>query len=170
MDKRLETLLAKQAIGELSSRYMRGLDRRDRDLLLAQFGGDGWCEYGFMNASSTELIDFSLQALANHVANQHLIGNTLIDVEGNEAYGEVYFQAYHKVPSEARFDDMIIAGRYIDRYECREGTWKLAYRSEVVDWSRSSPSNDPYFELVPDTLRGGRQDDPVYRLDYRPRP
>ena len=53
MDKRLETLLAKQAIGELSSRYMRGLDRRDRDLLLAQFGGDGWCEYGFMNASSS---------------------------------------------------------------------------------------------------------------------
>ncbi|AQA19641.1 hypothetical protein BST95_16760 [Halioglobus japonicus] len=165
MDKRLETLLAKQAIGEPSSRYMRGLDRLDRDLLLAQFWEDG-----FMNASPTELIDFALQALANHVANQHLIGNTLIDVEGNEGYGEVYFQAYHKVPSEAGFDDMIFAGRYIDRYECREGTWELAYRSEVVDWSRSSPSNDPYFELVPDTLRGGRQDDPVYRLDNRRRP
>ncbi|QFU75117.1 nuclear transport factor 2 family protein [Halioglobus maricola] len=170
MDAQLQQLLAKQTIQEISSLYMRGLDRLDRDLLLAQFWDDGWCEYGFYNASPGEFIDFALGALKDHVANQHFIGNTLIDIDGNQAFGEIYFQAYHKVPAEDGFEDMIIAGRYLDRYECRNGIWKLAYRSEVVDWSRSAPTNDPYFELAPGTLRGGRQDDAVYHRDNRRKP
>jgi hypothetical protein len=62
---------------------------------------------------------------------------------------------------------MIIAGRYLDRYERREDVWKFAYRSEIVDWSRSQPTNDPYFDLAPDCLRGSRADDAVYQRDKR---
>ena len=72
--------------------------------------------------------------------------------------------------TEQGFEDMIIAGRYLDRYENRGDVWKFAYRSEVVDWSRSQPTNDPYFDLAPDCLRGSRADDPVYQGDKRRRP
>jgi hypothetical protein len=96
-----------------------------------------------------------------------MIGNVLIEVEGNEAFGEVYFHAYHKVPAEQGFDDVIIAGRYLDRYELRDGVWKIAYRSERNDWSRSQPTNDPYFDASPDGLRGARLDDAVYDRDSR---
>jgi hypothetical protein len=150
MDSKLAAYLAKQEIYELSCRYMRGLDRLDAKLLLQQFWEDGWCEYGFFN--------------------QHLIGNVLIDIEGDEAFGEVYFHAYHKMATEQGFEDMIIAGRYLDRYENRGDVWKFAYRSEVVDWSRSQPTNDPYFDLAPDCLRGSRADDAVYQCDKRRRP
>ena len=64
-------------------------------------------------------------------------------------------------------EDLIIAGRYLDRYERRDDVWKIAYRSEVVDWTRSEPVNEPYFEMAPDCLRGGRQDDAVFRRDNR---
>jgi SnoaL-like domain len=171
MSDPLTQLLAKQDIYELSCLYMRGLDRHDGDLVKSVFFEDGWCEYGFFNASPAEFVDFAIGALKEHAANQHMLGNVLIEFEGEEAFGEVYFRAYHKIKAEdGSYDDVIIAGRYLDRYECRDGVWKMAYRSEVVDWSNSQPTNDPYFDMAPDGLRGARRDDAVYRRDNRRAP
>lgn len=167
MDQALQNLLAKQAIYELSCIYMRGLDRTDADLLESVFFPDAYCEYGFINGSASVFIDYAVNALKGHHANQHMIGNTLIDVQGQEAFGEVYFNAYHKVKVEDAFEDILIAGRYLDRYELRNGEWKIAYRSERVDWSHSRPTNDPYFELAPDSLFGSRRDDAVYDTEAR---
>ena len=99
-----------------------------------------------------------------------MIGNVLVELVGDEAFGEVYFRAYHKIATEEGFEDVIIAGRYLDRYERRQGIWKFAYRSELVDWSRSEPTNDPYFDMAPDCLRGGRADDAVYKRTNRYKP
>ena len=170
MNEGIEALLAKQEIYELSCRYMRGLDRHDARLMREQFWDDGWCEYGFYNSGANEFIDFCMEALKQHVANQHMIGNVLVELDGDEAYGEVYFQAYHKVATETGYEDVIIAGRYRDRYQRRNGVWKFAYRSEIVDWSRTEATQDSYFEIAPDCIRGGRQDDPVYRRDDRRKP
>ena len=170
MDQKLQDLLDKQAIYELCCRYMRGLDRLDEALLLSTFFEDGWCDYGFTKGTPAEFIAYALGALKDHAANQHMIGNVLIELDGDEAYGEVYFQAYHKFMGEDGYLDMIIAGRYLDRYEKRNDVWKFAYRSELVDWSRTEPTRDSYFEMAPDGLRGGRQDDAVYRRDNRRRP
>jgi hypothetical protein len=163
MNVRLEALLDKQDIYELSCKYMRGLDRLDEQLLLSTFFEDAWCDYGFTKGPATDFVKFCIDALQGHVANQHMIGNVLIELDGDKAFGEVYFQAYHKMKGESGFEDMIIAGRYLDRYEKRDGVWKFTYRSEVVDWSRTQPTQDSYFDLVPDSLRGGRQDDAVYK-------
>ena len=167
MNNNLDSLIAKQDISELVYRYMRGLDRWDRDLLISLFHDDAWCEYGFFNGGAVQFIDYALEALSTHAANQHFVGNILIDLQGDEAFGEVYFNAYHKMSAEEGHDDMIIAGRYLDRYQRRDGVWKFAYRSERVDWSHSAPSADPYFQLVPEGLVGSRRDDAVYDLAAR---
>ena len=160
----------KQAIYELSCRYSRALDRLDRDLMASVFHADAYCEYGIFNGPAGEFADFAMTALATHASNHHMLGQVLIEVEGDEAHGEVYFQAYHKVPVEEGYDDLVIAGRYLDRYERRDGTWKIAYRSEVNDWSHTRPTNDPYFELAPQGLRGGRLDDRSYDPALRRKP
>ncbi|NND69621.1 MAG: nuclear transport factor 2 family protein [Halioglobus sp.] len=170
MEQRMETYLAKQEIYELVCTYMRGLDRLDEELLRSTFFEDAWCDYGFIKCGGFEFASFCMQALADHSANHHMIGNVLIDVDGNEAFGEVYFNAYHKVQGENGCEDVIIAGRYLDRYERRNGVWKFAYRSEVVDFSHTRPTNDPYFEQAPDGLRGGRRDDAVFDRARRYRP
>ena len=170
MTNTIDELIAKQDIYELIARYMRGLDRLDADLLRSVFHEDGWCEYGICNAPPFEFVDFAMGALKDHEANQHMIGNVLIDVEGDQAYGEVYFNAYHKVKAESGFNDLTIAGRYLDRYERRDGVWKIAYRSEVADWSRTEPTRDTFFDEAPQSLRGGRQDDAVYQTANRKRP
>ncbi len=169
MNDQVQALLDKQEIYELSCKYMRGLDRLDEQLLVSVFFADGWCDYGFTEGTPAEFAHYCTTALKAHAANQHMIGNVLIELEGDEAFGEVYFQAYHKVTGEAGFEDIIIAGRYLDRYEKRDGVWKFAYRSERVDWSRTQPTRDSYFDLAPDCLRGGRQDDLVYDRENRRR-
>ena len=78
-------------------------------------------------------MQFAVDALNDHVSNQHMICNTLIYVGGDEAFGKVYFHEYQKVKSAAGFEDLIVAGRYLDRYERRDGGWKMAYRLEPVD-------------------------------------
>jgi len=170
MSEALETLLAKQELYELACRYSRGLDRLDADLLLSVFHEDGWCEYGFANCSPAQFVEVAMGALKDHEANQHMVGNTLYDIQGDEAFGEVYFNAYHKVAGENGFEDVIIAGRYLDRYEKRNGVWKMAYRSERNDWTRTEPSRDIYFDQAPDCLRGSRSDDAVYQQDNRRKP
>lgn len=169
MSDRIEQYLAKQEIYELICKYMRGLDRLDEALLTSLFHDDAWCDYGFTKGSGHEFAKFCMQALQGHVANHHMIGNVLIDIEGDEAFGEVYFNAYHKIQGEDGFEDVIIAGRYLDRYEKRNGVWKFAYRSEIVDFSHNQPTRDDYFDQAPDCFRGGRQDDAVYQRDNRRR-
>ncbi|MAT95282.1 MAG: hypothetical protein CME59_22145 [Halioglobus sp.] len=170
MDERVDALLAKQEIYELCCRYMRSLDRLDKALLLSLFWDDAWCDYGFTRGPAGDFAQYCIEALHNHASNHHMLGNTLIDIEGDEGFGEVYFNAYHKVPAGDGFEDVIIAGRYLDRYERRAGVWKFAYRSEWVDFSHTRSSNDPYFEQVPDGLRGARRDDAVYERARRYRP
>ncbi|MDA0827716.1 MAG: nuclear transport factor 2 family protein [Proteobacteria bacterium] len=163
----LQNLADQQEIYALSCHYMRGLDRLDRTLLHSVFSADAYCEYGFINGTPEVFIDYAITALEGHIANHHMIGNHLIEFEGEEAFGEIYFNAYHKVPDASGPLDIVIAGRYLDRYVKINGEWKMAYRSERVDWSRTQPTQDPYFAGAPLSLLGERSTDAVYRRDNR---
>ena len=166
-DPRIESLLAKQEIYELSCQYARALDRLDPMLLRSVFLPGAFCEYGFYDGSVEGFVDLAMSALDGHADNHHMLGQAWIEVEGGEAFGEVYFHAYHKVPVDTGFEDLVIAGRYLDRYVKRDGSWKIAYRSERNDWSRTAPTASPYFDQAPDGLRGGRRDDLVYDRESR---
>ena len=62
MDQAVQTLLDKQAIYELSCRYMRGLDRLDAALLQSVFWDNAYCEYGFINGDVASFIEFAVGA------------------------------------------------------------------------------------------------------------
>jgi hypothetical protein len=44
---------------------------------------------------------------------------------------------------------MIAAGRYLDRFERRNGEWKIAHRQACYDWNSSVPSTDSWDRLAP---------------------
>jgi len=152
------------AIIDLAALYMRGLDRLDGALLAAQFWPEAGCEYGVFSGGPAAFADFCMTMLKEHKRNHHFIGQHLIDFTGpNEAYGEVYYQAYHRVPGEAGEPrDLFIAGRYVDRYERRQGLWKIAYRSELVDWVRDDPASDAMVGDTPFIMGQRKPDDPLY--------
>ncbi|UYV15241.1 nuclear transport factor 2 family protein [Porphyrobacter sp. ULC335] len=155
------------AIIDLAALYMRGLDRLDGDLLAAQFWPDAACEYGIFSGSPAEFATFCMAALADHDRNHHMLGQHLIDfTSADEALGEVYYQAYHRTTDgDGAKRDLFIAGRYVDRYERREGVWKIAYRSELVDWLRDDPASDTMLAAAPFIIGQRKPDDPLYNRE-----
>jgi hypothetical protein len=152
----IDALLAKEDIRALSRQYMRGLDRLDADLLRSVFHDDAQVDYGFFRGSAQEFAGFAMRALRDHLANHHFIGQMSVDLEGDTAFGEIYFQAFHRIVDAGVEKDLFIAGRYVDRYERRNGIWKIAFRAEVNDWARTEPAADDFFRATPQSLRGAR--------------
>ncbi len=153
----LDELLAKQEIYELSCSYMRALDRLDAPLMHSVFHDDATVDYGFFQGSGRDFVAFAQNALQDHLANHHMIGQANIQVQGDTATGEIYFQAFHKVIQEGQEVDLFISGRYVDRYERRAGVWKISFRSEVNDWSRTEPDADLYLKGDSGSLLGERK-------------
>lgn len=151
--------LAKQAIFELSCRYMRSLDRLDAELQHTVFHDDATVDYGFFKGSARDFVDFAQNTLQDHLANHHMLGQALIDVDGDHATGEVYFQAFHKIVEAGQEKDLFISGRYVDRYEKRDGIWKISFRAEVNDWSRTEPAADKFLKAPTRALLGARKPD-----------
>lgn len=139
-------LYAKHEIYDLCCTYMRGLDRLDADLMRSVFHVDATVDYGFFQGGADDFVDFAQKALSSHLANHHMIGQANIKVNDDQAVGEIYFQAFHKVASDGGPHDLFVCGRYVDRYERRGGIWKISFRSEVNDWSRTEPDADRYLE------------------------
>lgn len=172
MDEHLfQIQMDKLAIMELPARYMRALDRLDRDLLRAQFWDDAYMDYGIYAGDADGFSDFCMTALADHDRNHHMIGQNNVEVEGDRAFGEVYFQAYHRVRNERdELRDIFICGRYADRYEKRDGIWKFSYRSEIVDWARDDPATDAFLEGSGNIWGERKPDDPIYNCSAMRRP
>ncbi len=155
-DRRLDELLSKQEIYERLCDYMRGQDRLDAVLHRSVFWDDATADYGIFKGGADGFVAFAQNALAPHKSNHHTIGQVRIDLEGDVGFGEVYFIAFHRIERDGEDRDLFIAGRYVDRYERRHGVWKIAFRAELVDWSRNDPASDSFLKASPESLLGAR--------------
>ncbi len=161
----IDELLATEEIRALSGTYMRGLDRLDAPLLRSVFHDDATTDYGFFQGGPDAFVAMAMGALRDHAANHHMLGQINVRLEGEVAFGEVYFQAFHRIATDGKAFDLFISGRYVDRYEKRAGAWKIAFRAEVNDWARTEPAADDYFQSNTRSLRGARAPDD---LSYHP--
>ena len=59
----------------------------------------------------------------------HNITTVNISLDGDYGEGEVYILAFHQVQTDDQPLDLIIGGRYFDRYEKRDGVWKFSHRA-----------------------------------------
>ena len=82
---------------------------------------------------------------------QHLLGNILIEMrDDTSADCESYFQAYHLIEDENSGSyDLVVAGRYVDRFEMRNDEWRIAQRSIIVDWFRQYPDTCQFGDKKP---------------------
>ncbi|MGE0669122.1 MAG: nuclear transport factor 2 family protein [Sphingomonadales bacterium] len=138
----------RQEITTVVHRYCRALDRRDRALLESVFHPDSTHEMGGYVGPSAQFCQFAFDVLSELETTQHFLGNVQIELDGDTAYVESYFQAYHRVAADQAAtgsfeahtpgvdEDVFICGRYIDRFERRGGVWKVAHRTGVQDWCR----------------------------------
>jgi hypothetical protein len=158
---RIDRLESRQAILDLLADYMRAQDRLDPALHRAVFHDDATTDYGEAYRGDADgFVAFAQGVLAPHAMNHHMLGQIRIDFEGPDlAFGEAYFQAFHRIEEDGEAKDLFVAGRYVDRYERRAGVWKIAHRSELVDWLRTEPAADDLLRLQPGWPLGARAPD-----------
>lgn len=134
--KLLQELLDKQAITELIHTYCNAADRKDFDKMRTLYHEDATDDHGgFFKGLAMEFIDRLPEIQAPMEILHHNVTTVNIRLDGDRAEGEVYVLAFHKVQGEQGSFDLLIGGRYFDKYEKREdGIWKFAHRSVVADW------------------------------------
>lgn len=175
----VQTVTDRMEIADLLGLYCRGIDRMDEATLRSIYHADAIEDRGegLFVGNAQEWVGWTLSVLPAFELTQHCIMNVLIDIDGDIAFGETYFQAYHRFaarkdeaqdalvtqepgPGGIAWPDgeteMILAGRYLDRFERRGGIWKIAYRKMINDWSRTQPVADTWLRENPTAYRGRR--------------
>ncbi len=141
----LESLLAKQAIQELVLRYCRAVDRKDYDALPALYHSDATEDHGAMfQGSAADYIRWLPSQLDNMLLTVHSVSNHLIVLQGECAVGEVYCQAYHRYRGPQGEEELLVGGRYLDRYRRCNGEWRFSNRQIVTDWNERRPSRSEF--------------------------
>lgn len=158
LEAEVRDLAARRDITDAVHRYMRGLDRLDAELQRSAFHDGAFVDVGLMAGPVDEFIAFGQEMLAAMDATHHMLGQVRIEVQGEAATGECYFQAWHGTRDEAGNPrDLFISGRYIDDYACKNGEWRIARRKLITDWVTDQPADHGFFEQNPTTNRGDRR-------------
>lgn len=138
-----ETLVAKQACTETIYRFARGLDRRDEPTLRSVFHPNGTDDHGYWKGSGSDFVTWVLPLLGDMERTHHMIGNVLVDVNGDHAVAESYFVATHDISdADGSLLRMTTAGRYLDEFRMHEGQWLIFHRQAVYDWNANEPRTD----------------------------
>ncbi|MBA55670.1 MAG: hypothetical protein CMK89_14540 [Pseudomonadales bacterium] len=165
-EQQLHTLLDKQAIHELIHAYCNAADRRDLDKMRALYHEDAIDDHGgFFQGLAMEFIDRLPEIQAPMEILHHNVTTVNIKLDGHYAEGEVYVLAFHKVQTEEAPFDLLIGGRYLDKYEKRDGIWKFSHRGVVADWV--NVHNPSIVDLSSPLIEGSKLgtadvDDPSY--------
>jgi hypothetical protein len=163
-DERIAALLAKDEITEAIHRVARGTDRLDRDLIVSGYHPDGFDDHNSFRGGPEAFADWVLEVLPHFQATHHFLGQCRIELDGDVAHVETYCDAHHVGhPDEAGVvRDMVLGLRYVDRFERRDGAWRIARRVCAFDWSYWTEGTRWAFE--PDFTVGRRdRTDVTYR-------
>jgi hypothetical protein len=168
-DSAVQQLLDREAIRECMFRYCRGIDRCDEQALRSAYWPDATDQHGPYQGSASGFIDWALQKLQDCERAVHIISNLSITFhETSAAAVESYFQALQREPDAQGVQrEVFLAGRYIDRFEKRNGEWRIAKRMVVYDWMRhlGTPEGTEAERFGPRVPQGARfPHDPVYAL------
>ena len=101
-----------------------------RELLESVFHENSAHHHGEYEGSSSKFCDFAFDILSEMEFTQHHVGNILIDLDGDKAWSESYWTAYHRMAKGKESDmgflaehdvsideDVFVGGRYIDYFE-----------------------------------------------------
>lgn len=168
----IQELKARQQIRDTILRFCRGIDHGDKALARSAYHSDAYDEHGFFNGLGVDFVEVGLTATENLETLSHIVCNEYVefdDLNRTVAYVETtLISCLIENNSDGRM--IITAGcRYLDRFECRNGDWRIAHRKVVLDWElheKAAAHTDNNFSVG--MARGCRTvEDPSYTLGFR---
>lgn len=161
--KELDRLSSIEAIRACIYRVSRGTDRIDRDVLRSAFHSDATVHFGKLyDGPVAGWIETALRHQASQGQRQHLVGNIIIELDDDVAFAESYELDRHVTPIAGELRDLVLGARTLDRFERRDGEWRIVERTKLLDWGRAIVADDGPYRNSP--LPRGADDlsDPSY--------
>ena len=142
-DDPIKRLLDERDIRRVLLDYCRGIDRGDTALVESVYHDDATDDHGSYVGPGVEFAAYAIPRLVErYEATMHTIGDSIIDFAGPDtAFVETPVTAQHVIAGVSGQEDggrslEWFGGRYVDRFERREGTWKIADRVVVRTWDK----------------------------------
>ena len=161
-----EEALDRAALTDLVMHYCRGVDRRDFALVRSLYWDDAVDRHGAMfEGGADALVAWLPTIMGQFELTVHRVTNGVFAFAGDRAEGEHYAVAYHRThPPQRR--EIVIGGRYLDRYERRGGVWKFAERRLVFDHGEARAVDEAVFAELATQAPAGTADrsDPSWAL------
>ncbi len=133
----VETMLARQDIHDVLSRYARGVDRADEALLRSCYHDGAIEEHANAYSGPADAyIGDAVKRIRKMGVMAHYLCNTHIDLDGDVAYVETYVLTFARFDNAGARVDTLTGGRLCDRFEKRDGEWRIAHRKMTFDWNR----------------------------------
>lgn len=133
LEARIGRLEDQAAIYDCLTAYCRGVDRLDRELLLSAYHPDAIDDHGVFVGSPVAFADWVFAFhRQNQSVTQHMLCNHRCDLDADLAHTETYYLTASLGPDGQRLP--LSGGRYIDRFERRDGRWAIALRKCLFEW------------------------------------
>ena len=152
----IQALLDKQALTDLIGELSSAVDRGDHDRIVSCYAEESFDDHGFFKGPGHEFADLigSLNSVEG-IVNHHLLGQSIFDLRGDEAYGETFF-IFHAI-MEGNVESAF--GRYVDYFRRIDSQWKVVYRRVLPDhtlsvddlanyWHSTRDRNDPSYDKL----------------------
>jgi hypothetical protein len=150
--------------------YVRGIDRLDLDRVRTCYHPDATDTHGSFAGTVDEFCVWVERVLRRYDSTMHLLGPPAVDVVASDPDGtptaaavETYGLAFHRTAGGPPEHNLVTGFRFVDRFECRAGAWRIARRTAVTEWSQVV--DEAAWWPLPAGLLVGTRDrtDPVYR-------
>lgn len=124
-------------IQELLVRYSIAIDSKRFDDLLPLFTEDAECDYGSLGSprGPAAIAGLISSTLAGLDATQHLVGNSIVEIDGDSAAVRTYLISQHIRASAPGAKHYFIGGEYVDTVVRTPDGWRFRTRRLDRMWS-----------------------------------
>jgi ketosteroid isomerase-like protein len=160
----LEEMEARVAIEDCLKRFARAVDRQDWKLARELYHDGAWDDHGFFKGPPDAFLAHIARMHEVQQHSMHFNTNVLIEFQAKDrAFVETYVLVLQ------RFADRRVtaSARYLDRFEKRNGDWRVAHRTLVFGDMVSEPMREPLSFPPGFTEQKHGLDDPLYTLPRR---
>jgi ketosteroid isomerase-like protein len=155
-EQKLQEMVDYYEICKVINRYCRAFVINDSDLLRSVYHVDGIDNHGEGDVPVGDFVDSIFDVVHQFDVMTHMMGQVDAEIDGDVAHVESHVLGGMQVSADGNAQKSILGGRYVDRFEKRDGEWRIAHRSFITDWVTSIDAPIDESMLQPDSAVAGR--------------
>jgi ketosteroid isomerase-like protein len=157
----LEELEARTAIEDCLKRFARAVDRQDWKAAREAYHDGAFDDHGFFKGPPDAFLAHieKLHAVQEH--SMHFNTNVLIEFQAKD---RAFVETYVLVLQRFQEKRVTASARYLDRFEKRNGEWRVVHRTLVFGDMAPEPLKEPVRFPEGFTEQKHSMEDPLYTL------